>query len=46
MSDDERRRVNYLKSGLEADDSSFDAVFCHAVLEHLPDPVAALQEMQ
>lgn len=27
-------------------DASFDAVFCHAVLQHLRDPLAALREMK
>jgi ubiquinone/menaquinone biosynthesis C-methylase UbiE len=31
---------------LPFEDASFDAAFCHAVLQHLADPVAALQEMR
>lgn len=31
---------------LEFADNSFDAVFCHNVLEHLTDPVPALTEMR
>jgi ubiquinone/menaquinone biosynthesis C-methylase UbiE len=31
---------------LPFEDASFDAAFCHAVLQHLTDPVAALRELR
>ena len=31
---------------LPFDDATFDATFCHAVLQHLPDPLAALREIR
>jgi SAM-dependent methyltransferase len=33
-------------TALEYDDESFDVVHAHQVLQHLPDPVAALREMR
>jgi ubiquinone/menaquinone biosynthesis C-methylase UbiE len=47
--EDERLNVEYRRASiyeLPFDDASFDAVFCHAVLQHLSKPVEALVELR